>query len=86
MRRLVFSLLLGLVLAVVSWFGWQYCAIFQRSSLAVTPPTAQPLADGVALPTAADAATPADGMALPIPPPLLWAAMVMRQRHRHARC
>jgi tetratricopeptide (TPR) repeat protein len=62
-RRLVLSLLLGLVLAVVSWFGWQYWQSSQRSSLAVTPPTAQPLADGAALPTAADAATPADGMA-----------------------
>ncbi|MCO5112009.1 MAG: tetratricopeptide repeat protein [Burkholderiaceae bacterium] len=62
-RRLVFSLLLGLVLAAVSWFGWQYWQSSQRSSLAVTPPTAQPLADGAALPAAADAAASADDMA-----------------------
>lgn len=62
-RRLIFSLLLGLGLAGVSWFGWQYWQSSQHSLLAVTPPTAQPVGGDAVVPVPVDAATPADGEA-----------------------
>ncbi len=62
-RTLILSLLIGLALAVVSWFGWEYWQSSQRSMLAVTMPAAQPAGGATAVPMPVDAATPTDGEA-----------------------
>ena len=62
-RRLVLSLLLGLLLAVVSWFGWQYWQSSQHSMLAVAPSAAQPVGGDGAAPGAVGAAAPNDAQA-----------------------
>lgn len=62
-RRLVFSLLLGLLLAVVSWFGWQYWQSSQHSMLAVTPSAAQSVGGEGAAQESVGAVAPNDAQA-----------------------
>ncbi len=78
-RRLQWSLVIGLVLAALTWMGWQYWQSTQMPSLApaggVQPSTGEVQADVTVAPAAEDAASqtqtnaPAASASTPTPPP-----------------